>query len=487
MDWRPTRSRLERARRARQLHGWRGLRIWPTLSTRQGAATRTRYAYPHSMTENIRDNSASGLGLLARMRHRLWLDLFAAPPEQFAGLNGLRGISAYLVVFMHVAIFSGQFLLLPGTKPDLSPFFLAINGFWVGLDVFFVLSGFLIGRILLASLQRTGTVEFWSFFTRRSMRIFPAYYLTLTFGLFVYARLGIHSFHFIQGGATWRDLLSSSWQNYLYVLNYYVSSGTPSIMSQAWSLCVEEHFYLALPPLLFVCFFARQRARLPLLLSFTSIFFVVRVIGYVQQPDLVLLEGFYYRSHNRFDEPMVGVLIAYFHVFHHDAFRRWIERLGQRTWLIGMALIASVWAFGGLQVQGPFAVILQFLLMALGAGFLIVNTLFLKNGFTRFFEHPFWFPVSRVSYSIFLNHMFVLYVVMELPGFAPTRDMSVLRLSALAVVVMALSILCASITYVLIERPLIDFGRRVSRRFRKDSLPSWQYARDLPHSPDVHR
>ena len=422
-------------------------------------------------------------GLLARVGHRIWLDLFEPPSDQFAGLNGLRSISSYLVVFIHAAIFSGQFLLTPGSKPGLPAYFLVVNGFWVGLDVFFVLSGFLIGRILLASLQRTGTIEFWSFFTRRSMRIFPAYYLTLTFGLLVYARLGIRAFHFIQGGATWRDLLATSWQNYLYVLNYYVSSEAPSIMSQAWSLCVEEHFYLALPMVLVLCFRARPAARLPLLIGFASIFFVIRIVGYMQNPDVVLLEGFYYRSHNRFDEPMVGVFVAYLHVYHYERFKAVVERMGQATWLLGMALVLCVWVFGGLQMQGPFAVIFQFPVMAVGAALLITNTLFLKNGFTRFFEHPFWFPVARVSYSIFLNHMFVLYAVMEMPAFAPGRQMGYGRITAMGATVVAFSILCAAITYVTIERPLIDLGRRVSRRFRKPSLESWSYPQDLPHSP----
>lgn len=416
--------------------------------------------------------SAEPRSLFQRIVARVRLDLLAPPAEQFAGLNGLRGLAAYLVCFIHVAVFSNNFPLVPRSKLDLTLFHRSINGFWVGLDLFFVLSGFLIGRILFNSLKRTGTVEFWYFFTRRSMRIFPAYYLTLTFGLFVFAELDLRYFRFFLRGATPADLVEQSWQNYFYVLNYFVGAHDPTIMSQAWSLCVEEHFYLLLPLILVIAFRFPPRFRLPILLGFTSISFIVRVVQYLLDPSIVLLDGFYYRSHNRFDEPMIGVLIAYLYVYHHDSFRDGVQWMGSWTWGIGAALIGAVWVFGGLQDQGWFAVIVQFSFMALGAGLLITNCLFLRNGCTRLFEHPSWYPVSRVSYGIFLNHIFVLYVLMDLPIFQDAPQMGALRFTFFGLSVMAVAFLVACITFVAIERPLIDLGHRVSRRFRKPTLVS---------------
>ena len=110
--------------------------------------------------------------------------LFAPPRDQFAALNGLRGFGAWLVVLMHVAVFTGVLPLLTKSKADLDVFRHAINGFWVGLDLFFVLAGFLIGRILIGNLVKRGELGFRSYFIRRWFRIFPPYYLVLTLALF---------------------------------------------------------------------------------------------------------------------------------------------------------------------------------------------------------------------------------------------------------------------------------------------------------------
>jgi len=399
---------------------------------------------------------------LARVRSELW----DAPADQFAGLNGLRAIACTLVAVYHVGIFSGQFPLFSEITPDLSMTQRVVNGSWVGVDIFFVLSGFLIGRILMRSHVRTGTLEFRNFFLRRTFRVFPAYYLVLTFGLFVFARLPNPIPWHILAGHDWHEVLANSWQNYTYTLNYFFSAGDANPMSWAWSLCVEEQFYLALPPiLLFVFRFRSSRTRAAILALGVLIPPILRMLHYLADPDLALLDGVYYRTHNRADAMFYGVLIAYAYVFHREGFEAAVARAGNLTWIVGVLCIVAAWTFGGIQVRGFFAVVVQFSLVAIGAALLITNCLLTQNAFTRSMSRAFWYPFARVSYGTFLIHPFVLFWLLAETGISGNPDAGALAFMGLLLAVLAISNVIAAAMYMLYESPLIERGRALGRRF----------------------
>ena len=107
------------------------------------------------------------------------------------------------------------------------------NGFWSGIDIFFVLSGFLIGRILIADLSRDGVLYYRSFLLRRSFRIFPAYYLIITLSLLAIAPLDLPVFQFLYGTRDWDELFRGSWSTYLYLVNYVNPGNEPSNKEKA--------------------------------------------------------------------------------------------------------------------------------------------------------------------------------------------------------------------------------------------------------------
>jgi len=398
--------------------------------------------------------------LVAHLRE----SLFAPPRNQFAALNGLRGVGAWLVVLMHVAVFTGVLPLLTKSKSELSPFLIAINGFWVGLDLFFVLSGFLIGRILISNLVKRGELGFRSYFIRRWFRIFPPYYLVLTLALFWYTRAEVGAMTFFMHGLDWEAVRASAWANYLYVSNYAVPVGHPNVMAWAWSLCVEEQFYLLFPLVLLLCFRVRsERGRAWLLFAGIVVPIVGRWIQFALDPDIVLMQGFYYHTHNRIDEIFVGVLIAYGFVVWHAGLKRWCERLSHGVWILGLGMILSVWIFGGLQVQGLFAVVFQFQLMALGSGFLILNGLFLDNAVTRFFARPFWYPFARISYGTYLLHPYVLFwLVGNYSQFADPPAMNTLEFLGFFVVVMLVTQVFAALSFLIVEQPMLNVADRMT-------------------------
>jgi peptidoglycan/LPS O-acetylase OafA/YrhL len=139
-------------------------------------------------------------------------------------LDGLRGVAVMLVVFYHFGLLLG-FYPLPG---------------YLGVMMFFVLSGFLITWLLLRESDKTGDISLKQFYLRRSLRIFPAFYACWIFT--VGLRIVTHN------PVSWGYALSA----FFYVSDYYLGLAKQGqhFMTQTWSLGVEEQFYL-LWPLLF--------------------------------------------------------------------------------------------------------------------------------------------------------------------------------------------------------------------------------------------
>jgi peptidoglycan/LPS O-acetylase OafA/YrhL len=426
------------------------------------------------MREVTAAGESSTTSVISRLGHRLREDLLSPPGNQYDALHGLRAVACFLVVGMHVAAFSGNLQLHPDGKVDLPLFYRVINAFWSGLDIFFVLSGFLIGRILMTSIASTGSLEFPRFFVRRALRVFPAYYFVLTLAVFWYTRLDIPAAKFMLVGPDWTAMRDVSWMNYVYVMNYAFQAGDANPMSWAWSLCVEEHFYLLLPALLAILYRSDRRGIRPLVLIVATLLPVLgRAVQYALDPTIYMQDGFYFRTHNRIDEILVGVVIAYFFVHHREAFRVAAERAGAWCWISGFVLIGSVWVFGGIQELGIFAVVFQFLFIALGTGALVINALFLDNRVTRVLAHRAWYPWARVSYGIYLTPPFVLFIVLLWRGAFPhPTQLDPARFVLLYTLTIVGAGIVAATMFVCLERPLIDWGTRVSRRLAKSNSAS---------------
>ena len=394
-------------------------------------------------------------------------DLWGRPGGNFAALDGMRGFASLIIVFFHCALFIGAFSpdsVARGRFVYLRHF---LNGFWSGIDIFFVLSGFLIGRILITDLATDGALSFRSFFLRRAFRIFPAYYLVLTLSILLFSRHPTGPFPYLFGSSDWAVLSPTVWTHYIYVNNYLYPGNVPSVFSWGWSLCVEEHFYALLPPLLWLLFRGPRWLPPAGLLACVLAPLAGRAVQYANDPDLRLLDGFYYFSHNRFDEIFVGVILAYLYVCHADGLRDLVHRArGTLAWT-GALSIGLVWFFGGLNQTGRFAVVFQFFVLALGSGMLLLNGLFLANRATRFFSHPIWYPFARVSYGTYLLHPFVLFGLLAIYArYTPLPEIGTLGVVVLYALVMLLTSVLAAAMFVLWERPMLDVGIAWSRRIK---------------------
>lgn len=173
-----------------------------------------------------------------------------ASRERLIQLDILRGIAILLVLGCHFAAEltpSG-----PGAQPGqnagwlkpLAAFFYFFG--WTGVDLFFVLSGFLVGGLLFSELQTRGSLDARRFWIRRAFRIWPAYFGYVA----VMMLLGTVAHH------SFPDTLRRWWPNLLHLQNYF-----PSPRPHSWSLALEEHFYLALPLVLLACLSLASRSN----------------------------------------------------------------------------------------------------------------------------------------------------------------------------------------------------------------------------------
>ncbi len=412
------------------------------------------------------------LGMLGRIRRQVVTDLFSPPSGQLDALNGLRGIGCILVIAHHVASFSGNLSSGPNNAERLDGFFKVINQLWIGVDVFFVISGFLIGRILMNNIGRGGSVQFPRFFLRRAMRVFPAFYLVLTLAIFWYTKLDIpYSKFLLVGPQGWEAMFKDSWLNYVLLMNYTYHAGTPNPMGWTWTLCVEEHFYLFLPAVLVLLYRSPRSWVVPAgLVSLIILPVIGRAIQFALNPDLFQGDGFFYQTHNRVDEMMIGVLIAYLYVHHKDKLQAFTERAGSWCWITAVVIFGFVGVYGGINELGMFPVVFQYFLVAFAIGLLIINGLFLQNVATRILTSHKPYLISRVSYGIYLLHPYVLFWLLQWRGAFPVpSELSAMGFIFLYSLTFALTTLLAAIMFVCFERPLIDLGQKWTER--KPSAP----------------
>ena len=156
------------------------------------------------------------------------------------GLDGIRAIAVLAVLLYHSGV-------------------VAVPGGFLGVDVFFVLSGFLISSLLLQEIERTSAVSFGQFYLRRARRLLPALLATLALSsvlVLIFARDAAAQFR--------HDAIASMFYvtNWWYVvqdLSYFEAMGRPPLLQHLWSLAVEEQFYLLWP--LALVFLYRWRGR----------------------------------------------------------------------------------------------------------------------------------------------------------------------------------------------------------------------------------
>ena len=267
------------------------------------------------------------------------------------------------------------------------------EGGWIGVDIFFVLSGFLIGSILLEEIRRSGTIRVGRFYGRRGFKIYPAFYAFLAIYAVLHAAAGDHP---VSAGAWLSEV-------------FFVQSYVPAVFGHTWSLAVEEHFYLGLPLLLLALRLRpdeEQRNSRKVVLTGAAIAVVclaLRIIQRVRHPEFNLYTHMY-PSHLRIDALFGGVVLAWLWLSH----RQWLLRLrGYESVLLAVGVLLLVPPFV-LPMEHPLIDTVGFTTNALGAVLLVVAAL-LWDSNRPSIRALAW--LAPFTYSIYLWHVVVVRTV----------------------------------------------------------------------------
>ncbi len=254
-------------------------------------------------------------------------------------LDGLRGIAIAVVMAFHYYLFDHHVAPLHWV-------FLGSRSGWLGVDLFFVLSGFLITGILLdqrASMAPGGEAGlFRTFYVRRTLRIFPLYYLTLAvvFGVLAWTPLfsGDPSFDRLEGEQLWLWLYAVNWVNWWRGELVFVSDAFEA--NHFWSLAAEEQFYLLWPA---VVVFLPRRAFLVVSAAIVLASFLAKAILGPDEETLMLL---------RADGLVVGALLAT--LVRDVELRAWAERAARPVLALSVVSLAVIALLrGGLLHDDP--------------------------------------------------------------------------------------------------------------------------------------
>jgi len=360
------------------------------------------------------------------------------------GLDLLRALAIIVVVIYHAGIMGFP---LPSRVHRWG---------WIGVDLFFVLSGYLIGGQLLAEVARSEHLNLARFYARRVLRIMPAYFVILT----IYFLL-----------PSWReypDMAQPLWKFLLSVQNIALHGGTA--FSHSWSLAVEDQFYLALPFILLVLFWRPRGAILVSCFIVLSGLFL-RAFLAAQNASVdggVSFRGFqawiYYPTWTRLDPIVLGVVIA--------AIEKFRPRLWQRLtnsaiwlWVPALALIVYALWLGESDYINFNACVWQFPLIATGMAVLLICALSPRLPL-RWFAIPGAAFVASIAYSAYLVQKVVIHGVAEFCRVYDIDPKSAVALIGVEFCVYA----AATILFFTVERPFLKLRHRIAPRSRASSV-----------------
>jgi peptidoglycan/LPS O-acetylase OafA/YrhL len=246
--------------------------------------------------------------------------MFEPTSSRINGLDTLRAIAIVLVLMYHYSLVS------------LHPTFgIFSNIGWTGVDLFFVLSGYLIGNQILAAIAQKKQFSIKTFYMRRVLRTLPNYYVVL-------------ALYFAFPLALYGDKTASIWEFLTFTQNLGLRPG--ETFTHSWSLCIEEQFYLILPAVALLI--ARVRRSVywgwVALIGAMLLAMTVRALAWWNHgqhaiSDYDYYQYIYYSSYTRFDELLPGVALALIKNFHGDYFEK-LKRHGNRLFVFGVVATA---------------------------------------------------------------------------------------------------------------------------------------------------
>ncbi|MCC7681801.1 acyltransferase [Janthinobacterium sp. FW305-128] len=361
---------------------------------------------------------------------------FSSSSSRLYGLDTLRALAIVLVFMNHYLLFvsdGGAF----GFWGEIG---------WTGVDLFFALSGYLIGNQIFTALRSEHGFSLSRFYARRFLRTLPNFYVVL-------------ALYYLWPAFRGDSALLPLWKFLTFTQNINLTPGTA--FSHAWSLCVEEQFYVLLPAVALAIAACRKSLLWAWLAMAASLIVGMLVRAYlwdeyVQVPrgGLGYYKYIYYASWCRFDELVAGVALALLKNYHPTAWAR-LTSYGNRTLLAGIGGTALMFYVFLTDHYGYAVTVFGY--PALAASFTLLLVAALSPGSTLYkLRVPGAASLALWSYAIYLLHKqlcILLRPVLQDLGHGPDGAPAIL-LSA------AVSILTGWLLYRVVETPFMRLRAR---------------------------
>ncbi len=406
---------------------------------------------------------------------KLQQETVSSSTQNYAVVDGLRAFSIILVVIYHC--FHSAKPLIGKEQFDQMLREIPLFFGWVfhgdkGVDVFFVISGFLISSMLFKEYKSTGSIRLGNFYWRRMVRLAPIYWVAL---LVFYPFLANQH---------------SIWANVLYINNFLPAD--EMFMGWSWSLAVEEQFYL-LFPLAVLYLFPLFRSAVQALVFLNVLAILIRLSLHFIYPELnnhhpsqfmfQSVDGFSYlyfdvlysNLYTRFGCLASGCLIGYLHVNHREAIYAFIQQRAQLCNLLFVGSVIGVLLIMIIPHYNPNVKLNTFELIAYSSlnrnvfGMLVSVILLLSlypvpwsRLTAAFLSWPVWKFIARLSYSMYLFHLaLVVMVFQNLPKYVGDLGSefgmhSLLMIWVGVFISLLLTIAVSAVAYFGVERPIMN-------------------------------
>lgn len=367
----------------------------------------------------------------------------------FPGLNGLRFLAAFAVIITHIELLKGAFGFQHMWK---HPLFFNLGG--LGVYFFFVLSGFLITYLLFSEKEVLNTINVRSFYLRRILRIWPLYYLVLIIGFFVLPQFDIINISYLE--KSFSENFWSQFVLYLFILPnlaFSIFSAVPHV-GQAWSIGVEEQFYLFWPLLV-------KYTR-----KYLAVFLVLIAVILSVKAGVLMLTKLYPQNvtieavkklvaMSKFECMALGSIGAYFlyykkHLVEKYVYSQWLHLL---CWLMIPVLIF----FTPEVIQDGIHLVYSILFIII-----ILNIASAPNSFVKL-ETPLFNFLGKISYGLYMYHMMIIPIVLvTLRAFLiPSTNIWVINIIIYSSVIL-LTILVSALSYKHFETAFIYTKKKYS-------------------------
>jgi peptidoglycan/LPS O-acetylase OafA/YrhL len=372
-------------------------------------------------------------------------------------LDLLRAVAISWVMLYHASLFGLA-----------SPDHWVVGFGWMGVDLFFALSGFLIAGQLLRPWSRGLRPNYRRFYARRALRTLPAY-------------LVVVAFYFCLPAVRERPNIQPLWQFLTFTENLLIEPPLPKAFSQVWSLCVEEQFYLIFPAVVALLAIRPSLAKVSGVLL-AILLFGMALRGYLWLRDVArnpfdfaaaplsrpYMELIYYPTWTRLDGLSAGVATATLSAFRP---RLWSTLTAKPNWLLaaGVLGVGASMAFFRDEVAGFLPSILAFPLLSFSFALLVAAGAESGSIIGRY-SIPGASALATGAYSLYLTHKAVFAAVATALSDAPAGVRSV----AIALALLAAFAVGAAL-YWLVERPFLRLRDRLdgpSRSSIADTTPA---------------